>query len=55
MARCVCDIGGGGGGGGGVEEKKARTAITNAATGRMPKNHFLGGGRLVGGENFQGI
>ena len=31
----MCDIGGGGGGGG-VEEKKTRTAITNAATGRMP-------------------
>ena len=30
----MCDIGGGGGGG--VEEKKTRTAITNAATGRMP-------------------
>ena len=29
---CDIDIGGGGGG---VEEKKARTAITNAATGRM--------------------
>ena len=56
MARCVCDIGVGGGGGGGLwKKKKHEQPLQMQQLGECLKTIFVGGGRLVGGGNFQGI